>query len=243
MSSTSPSTHIRIQESVGRWFGLIVFVGMTLQSVFAMPSLDGPIVGIVRWALVTGLFMLFAIAYLRRPQASALASRPIEIFLPLFVIALPSFQAGAPQVIDNLAGDSEGLRWVVTNLFRSIGSGIGDIASLSGMALGEAFAVYSMLYLGSSFSIFAEARTLVTSGPYRYVRHPLYLGEMIAIWSYTLAYPSRWSIGVTLIFTVLQSWRAKIEERKLLQHYPEYAALREHTGFLWPSVRGHRIKS
>ena len=129
---------------------------------------------------------------------------------------LPSFQAGAPQVIYNLTRNSDALASVVEGLFQQIGSGIGDIASLSGMALGEAFAVYSMLYLGRSFSIFAEARTLVTGGPYRYVRHPLYLGEMIAIWSYTLAYPSRWSIGVTLLFTVLQAWRAKVEERKLL---------------------------
>lgn len=242
MPATSPSKFIRIQESVGRWFGLIVFVGVTLRTAFAMPSLDGPTVAIVRWALLTSLFVLFTLAYLRRPPANALASRPVEILLPLLVIVLPSFQAGAPQVIYNLAHNSDAWASVVKGLFRQIGSGIGDIASLSGMALGEAFAVYSMLYLGRSFSVFAEARTLVTRGPYRYVRHPLYLGEMIAIWSYTLAYPSRWSLGVTLLFTVLQTWRAKVEERKLLQHFPEYTTLREQTGFLWPRVRRQHMK-
>jgi protein-S-isoprenylcysteine O-methyltransferase Ste14 len=236
VSAAPPSKFIRIQESVGRGFGLIIFVGVTLRTAFAMPSLDGPTVAIVRWALLTSLFALFTLAYLRRPSASALASRPVEIFLPLFVIVLPTFQAGAPRVIYNLTRDSDVLVSVVAGLFRPIGSGIGDIASLSGMALGEAFAVYSMLYLGRSFSVFAEARNLVTGGPYRYVRHPLYLGEMIAIWSYTLAHPSRWSIGVTLLFTVLQTWRAKVEERKMLKHYPEYAALCEQTGFLWPKV-------
>jgi protein-S-isoprenylcysteine O-methyltransferase Ste14 len=108
------------------------------------------------------------------------------------------------------------------------------------MAIGETFSVYAMLYLGRSFSIFAEARNLVTAGPYRYVRHPLYLGEMVAVWSYTLAYPSRWSLGVLFLFTALQCWRAGVEERKLLEHYPQYAVMREETGFLWPRLRYRR---
>jgi protein-S-isoprenylcysteine O-methyltransferase Ste14 len=236
VSAITPSKFNRIQESAGRWFGLIVFSGMALWTASAMPSLDGPIIGIVRWALLTSLFVLFTVAYLRRPPANALASRPVEIFLPLLVIVLPSFQTGPPVAILRLMSNSDTFASVVSDLFQPVGIGIGYIASASGMALGEGFAVYSMLYLGRSFSLFAEARTLVTGGPYRYVRHPLYLGELIAIWSYSLAYPSRWSLGVTLLFTALQSWRAKVEERKLLQNYPDYATLRKRTGFLWPKL-------
>ena len=36
------------------------------------------------------------------------------------------------------------------------------------------------------------------------------------------------------VITVLQAWRARIEERKLLAHLPAYAAYRERTGFLLP---------
>ena len=234
MIANVPSKANRIQESAGRWFGLIVFSGMTLRTASAMPSLEGPAIVIARWALLTALFFLFTVAYLRRQPANALASRPVEILLPLLVIVLPSFQTGPPQAVLELIHNSEALTSLVSELFRPVGIGIGYIASASGMALGEAFAVYSMLYLGRSFSLFAEARTLVTGGPYRFVRHPLYLGELVAIWSYSLAYPSRWSIGVTLLFTALQIWRAKVEEGKLLQNYPEYATLRKKTGFLWP---------
>jgi protein-S-isoprenylcysteine O-methyltransferase Ste14 len=225
------------QEFIGRWFGLAIFAGMTVRNAMTMPPLDGPVIALLRWALLTGLFALFTAAYLRRPKASALASRPVEILLPLLVVALPTFQAGGPQVAYRLVQESPELMSAMQYLFRPVGGGIGNIASLTGMAIGEAFAIYAMVYLGRSFSIFAEARNLVTGGPYRLVRHPLYAGEMVAIWSYTLAYPSRWSLGVISLFTALQCWRARVEERKLEESFPEYAVLRARTGFMWPKLQ------
>jgi hypothetical protein len=43
--------------------------------------------------------------------------------------------------------------------------------------VGNGFAVYVLTCLGRSFSILPESRRLETSGPYRVVRHPLYLAE------------------------------------------------------------------
>ena len=102
------------------------------------------------------------------------------------------------------------------------------------MAAGEAFTVGGMFSLGRSFSIFSEVRELATSGLYRWVRHPLYLGEMVAVWGYVLAWSAPWAIGCALLFTALQSWRARIEERRLLAFHPSYADYRRRTGFLWP---------
>jgi protein-S-isoprenylcysteine O-methyltransferase Ste14 len=48
------------------------------------------------------------------------------------------------------------------------------------ICLGYAFACYTILHLGRSLSLMAEARRLVTSGPYAWVRHPLYLAYAIA---------------------------------------------------------------
>lgn len=238
MTSDSKDKFFRRQGDIGRWFGLLIFGAMTVRTAHAMPPLEAPAVALIRWALLTGLFVLFTLAYLRRPSDGALASRPVEIILPIVVVALPTFQAGGPQILYQLAEGSDTLMPAVQFLFQRVGPGMGDIASLTGMAIGEAFAVYAMLYLGRSFSIFAEARQLVTGGPYRIVRHPLYAGEMVAVWCYTLAYPTRWSLGILLLFTGLQCWRAKIEERKLTQHYPaQYADLRRQTGFMWPRLR------
>ena len=58
---------------------------------------------------------------------------------------------------------------------------------------GNAIAVYVLSHLGRSFSIMPEARELTTSGLYRYVRHPLYLAEIIAGTGAILQFLSVWT--------------------------------------------------
>jgi len=47
--------------------------------------------------------------------------------------------------------------------------------------LGCVSIVYAVLHLGKSFSIMPQARRLVIGGPYRFVRHPLYFAEELAV--------------------------------------------------------------
>ena len=49
---------------------------------------------------------------------------------------------------------------------------------LVGLA-GYALVFWSLLTLGSRFGIAPADRGLVTTGPYRLVRHPMYLGELV----------------------------------------------------------------
>ncbi|MGE3636229.1 MAG: isoprenylcysteine carboxylmethyltransferase family protein [Sandaracinaceae bacterium] len=44
---------------------------------------------------------------------------------------------------------------------------------------GAAFAALSLATLGRSFSFFPARRDIVVRGPYRWVRHPAYLGELV----------------------------------------------------------------
>ena len=222
----------RHQEPIGRWTGFVVFAVMIARQFTFWPGSAALGVELARWFLITLLFVLFWSAYWRRRPALALASRPLEILLPLVCSGLPLAQyppSGVIETLGALLGESANRLWQpVLPLDPLIG--------LALMAAGEALTVACMLSLGRSFSIFSEVRELATSGLYRWVRHPLYLGEMIAVWGYVLAWSAPWAIGCALLFTGLQSWRAKIEERRLLQFHPGYAAYRERVGFLLPRV-------
>jgi protein-S-isoprenylcysteine O-methyltransferase Ste14 len=222
----------RQQEPVGRWTGFMIFAGMVARQLTLWPGMEAYGVEQARWLLITLLFVLFWSAYWRRRPAIALASRPVEVLLPLVCSGLPLAQYPPNLVLETLGGLAGG---AADPLWRPLFQ-TGATFGLSIMAAGEALAVAGMLSLGRSFSIFSEVRELRTSGLYRYVRHPLYLGEMIAVWGYVLAWPAPWSILCALLFTALQSWRARVEEGRLLQHHPAYAAYRKSAGFLWPRL-------
>ncbi len=94
---------------------------------------------------------------------------------------------------------------------------------------GTAFAIVSAACLGRCFGLFPEARGLVTRGPYRLIRHPLYLGEQTAVLGAVLAVSS-WSLcGLFLLQCALQVWRAHNEERALALVFPEYQTYSSHT--------------
>ena len=79
-------------------------------------------------------------------------------------------------------------------------------------------------------------RELVTSGPYRRIRHPLYFGEIIHVFGIAILAATPAALYLFVVAVALQAVRAKIEERKFLASVPEYAQFRRNTGFLWPKL-------
>jgi protein-S-isoprenylcysteine O-methyltransferase Ste14 len=104
------------------------------------------------------------------------------------------------------------------------------------MFLGHVLAVYALAWLGRSFSIMAEARRLVTSGPYARVRHPLYLAEEIAVIGLFLQYASPSTALLVVAHLAFQLQRMRNEEQILRDSFPEYAAYARATRRLVPGV-------
>jgi protein-S-isoprenylcysteine O-methyltransferase Ste14 len=99
----------------------------------------------------------------------------------------------------------------------------------------SSFAV--LRWLGKSFSIHAEARWLVTTGPYRLVRHPLYLCEGIATLGVMLQVISPLAVVIVLVFLLIQFRRMINEEAVLTSAFPEYSAYAARTPRLIPANR------
>jgi protein-S-isoprenylcysteine O-methyltransferase Ste14 len=105
------------------------------------------------------------------------------------------------------------------------------------IVVGTVVSTWFVIRLGRSFGIVAAARQLVTSGPYAYVRHPLYLAEAVSAAGFILAH---WSWGAAILFAafaLLQYRRLVLEERLLCDAFPEYRAYASRVPRLVPSWR------
>lgn len=80
--------------------------------------------------------------------------------------------------------------------------------------LGMALAIWASLHIKDAIMGEVEPRLekLVQEGPYRWTRHPVYLGMTIALLGAAIALRS-WAglIGVFLLFLPSEIWRAKLD--------------------------------
>lgn len=109
----------------------------------------------------------------------------------------------------------------------------GIVPDAVGFALqlaGTLFEIYGKAALGRSFGIVAANRGIVVKGPYRFVRHPIYLGYLVTHVGFTL---SNWSVRNLVIYVVTYFFQvARIfSEERILSEDESYRAYRERVRF------------
>ena len=83
--------------------------------------------------------------------------------------------------------------------------------------------IWSVFSLGVSLGMAPADRGLVTSGPYRCVRHPMYTFEILFCLGYWLANLTWLNVAVWLLLVIVQVTRA-LREEQAIEDYDEYAA-------------------
>lgn len=98
---------------------------------------------------------------------------------------------------------------------------VGASLALAGLV----FAVRAARTLGRSLTPFPRPvpAGLVEAGPYRLVRHPIYLGGLLFFGGYALFTASVAALVLTGALGLLWAGKARVEERLLAEVYPEYA--------------------
>lgn len=209
----------RLRLDVGR---LIMVPAFALAIVADLFSLDhgahfgtAGLLRSVGTVLVLAFYALAIWCYLRRgpavatsDSATAHAAAIAATWLPF---ALP-LQPGAPSGLGRQA--------------------LSDVLLICGMA----WALWSLRFLDRNVSVLAQARAVVDRGPYRWVRHPLYVGEIVSSLGIALAANSYAAIGLWLALCGLQAYRALREEQVLLRALPAYRSYRSRTAALLPGV-------
>lgn len=194
--------------------GIVIFIGLPLlgwglgdvPGFFANPAR----LGYVILTLVLQLAIVIAMPGAGRdrgPGVNTVRRQRLALFL-LQVIPLAIVIGGPFCDRRNVAVMGE------SDLVRYAGLGFYALGIL-GMHWAEAF-------LGKQFSVqvtIQEGHQLVTAGPYRYLRHPRYLGIILFTAGIALVFRSWLALVLVAALTVVLVWRIQDEEALMRQQF------------------------
>ncbi len=81
-----------------------------------------------------------------------------------------------------------------------------------------------------------QGSELITSGPYRIIRHPMYIAQLIAVLPLVIDYFSWYRLAAIVILLIVLLVKIGYEEKQLIAHFPEYAEYMKRTSRMIPAI-------
>ena len=156
-------------------------------------------------------------------------------FISRLSYGIPVLVAFALMFADS---DSVSLSWLVVPIFHS-----NTVLAATGVtltALGVAFAIWARLYIGQNWSSAVTIKVghqLIRTGPYGWVRHPIYSGILLAMLGTALVRRQPRGVIAFLLLWLAFLLKSRMEERFMRQAFgPEYDDYIRSTGALVPRI-------
>lgn len=176
------------------------------------------------WIVETGILLGYVLAFLTRKPVRSVARGFLETVFPLVLGVLPFAIVMTEYTYHE---------WIPAQSRRHLTG----LFAINGILIAAgAVNVAGLISLRPAFTIMTEARLLVRSGLYRFVRHPLYAAHFVIYFCYTLLHFHPATVALYIVFVAGQTMRARNEERKLAEAFPEYDEYRRSTGMFFPRV-------
>jgi protein-S-isoprenylcysteine O-methyltransferase Ste14 len=141
----------------------------------------------------------------------------LVIFRPPAVARCDGWQPGLMACVGTY------LPWSIPLFGHPRHSEVLNLSSAACLLVGGVLMIVTLARLGRSFSLVPQARRVVTAGPYRWIKHPLYLSEEIAILGTALQHLSLLVVLMLMAHVAIQIRRILYEEELLRRTFPEYA--------------------
>jgi len=185
--------------------------------------------------ILFSLFSIIRIEYYRRARKAGYSTvivekRAYSIWLSIFIcyeVATFFVYIFSPEL----------LAWAAISLplaLRLTGAWLGFMALL--------WFLWIHRYLGNSLSVrlqIKDPQKLITDGPYRWIRHPMYTAFYLLHLA-TFLLTANWFIGVswTIGLTLIIALRIRREEAMMINHFGEkYRLYMQQTGRFFPAIR------
>jgi protein-S-isoprenylcysteine O-methyltransferase Ste14 len=125
--------------------------------------------------------------------------------------------------------------WTIA-FFGKTDQALPNLASTACVLIGMIMMLVTIRHLGRSFSLVPQARNVVQTGPYRWIKHPLYLAEEIAVLGVVLRNPTPLTAILLVLHIGVQVCRIYYEEDLLRRNCPEYSGYEASRWRLIPHV-------
>src|SRR6201993_175010 len=189
-------------ERMMQLFGSMWFMLLALCVAIRIGSFTDPWPSLLSSFCLASFYMLVALLIMIRSPAKAQAD-------------------GLPPRIAAFVGTY--LPWMIS-YFGKTDQALPNLLSTACVLIGMIMMLVTIRHLGRSFSLVPQARSVVQTGPYRWIKHPLYFAEEIVILGVVLQYLTPVTVLILVLHIAVQVWRILYEEELLRRNCPEYSS-------------------